>query len=1049
MRTVCLYFLMCLAAFAQMDTGSVNGTVTDSSGAQVPDAKVRLTSELTGTVRDTVTNAQGYYTFPLVPSGRYKVSVEREGFKTSERSGITLQVNQQVNVPVTLDIGQVTEQVSVSGTALLVETTSGAIRETVDHQRITELPLNGRNVLQLQSLLPGTVPTGSLDQGANTPGFAVNGGTGASNNYSLDGGQHQDAYFNGPLPFPNPDAIQEFSVQTSSYSAEFGRNRGASINAVTKSGSNQFHGGAFEFLRNDALDARPFFSKEAPAFKRNQFGAHLGGPIRRNQTFFFFAWQQTRERGTTNTSTATVPTALMRMGDLSQLSRTIRDPETNQPFPGNIIPANRLNQPAMQFLDRFVPLPNFGQSNYVIPLNRPLDGDEYVARVDHDFSTSDRLYVRYLFNKDHVFNPAGNFAGWGIDQTFRRQSAVINETHLFSPTLLNSLTLTFNRVKSDIIPVPDFAWSEFGANIPPASPGIHGWHSIGVSGYFTAANGTFWDLARNTYNVDETLSWTRGRHSVRLGAQISRYQVNQVNEFLSRGQFSFNGFATGDALADFMLGRVNSLRQVSTLSNNLRQTLWQFFAQDDIKVTSRFMLNLGVRWEPNLHFRELSGKLSAFRPGEQSTVFPNAPDGLLFKGDPQLPANVAEKRWLNFAPRVGFAYDVTGDGRTAIRGGYGIFYDTIRSINLNRFPLIQPFVLDISVFDVNFSNPYGTAAYFPFDAPRTPEERRAFHFITPAATTSFNEDFRTPYTQQWNLNVQQQLPWNIVTTAAYIGSKSSRLFGSHNINPAIFQPGATVGNTQSRRIFQDFGVIEDESTVGYSQYHSFQLTVNKRLSNGFTLLAAYTLSKNTGLVSPQGEGSLGTRDPFNWNLDRGVLGEDRTHVLSISSVWNLPSFGSTGVVRAIVGGWELSGILSAATGAPLTVRAGQDRSLTGQNLDTADLVGNPDLPGGRSRQDELGAWFSKAAFALPPVGTVGTSGINILRGPGSYSMDAGLFRNFRVTEAVNIQFRAQFYNALNHTRLNNPDTNFSSPNFGRILGAQTPRVGELGLKILF
>jgi len=545
MRLLICSLSACFLALAQVDTGNVSGTVTDSSGGGVGEAEVHLTSELTGTIRTTITNPQGYYTFPFVPSGRYGLNVERSGFKTFQRSGIGIQVNQQVNVPVTLEVGQVTEQINVSGAGLLVETTSGAIRETVDHQRITELPLNGRNVLQLQSLLPGSVPTGSLDQGANTPGFAFNGGTGASNNYSLDGGQYQDAYFNGPLPFPNPDAIQEFSVQTSSYSAEFGRNRGASINAVTKSGSNQFHGGAFEFLRNDLLDARPFFSREAPHFKRNQFGAHLGGPIRRNQTFFFFAWQGTKERGTTNTSTSTVPNAQMRGGDFSQTARVIRDPQTGQPFPGNIIPSDRLNQPALRFLDRFVPLPNFSQLNYVIPLNRPLDGNEYVTRVDHDFSSRDRFYARYLFNKDHVFNPAGNFAGWGIDQTFRRQSAVVNETHTFSPALLNSLTVTFNRVKSDIIPEPDFSWSDFGANIPPAAPGIVGWHNIAVNGYFTAVNGTFWDLARNSYNTDETLSWTRGGHSMRFGAQISRYQVNQVNEFLSRGSFSFNGFATG------------------------------------------------------------------------------------------------------------------------------------------------------------------------------------------------------------------------------------------------------------------------------------------------------------------------------------------------------------------------------------------------------------------------------------------------------------------------------------------------------------------------
>lgn len=1036
-------------AFAQLDTGSISGAVTDSAGAAVPGVKVVLKNELTGATREVTANREGYYTFPLVPSGHYTLRVEQPGFKSYQRTGIELQVNQRLNAPLTLELGAVSESVTVTGTPPLVDSSSGVLRETVDQTRITELPLNGRNVLQLQSLLPGAVATGSLDQGANTPGFAINGGIGSSNNYSLDGGQYQDAYFNAPLPFPNPDAIQEFTIQTNSYSAEFGRNRGASINAVTRSGTNQFHGGAFEFLRNDVFDARPFFARTAPDFKRNQFGAQLGGPIRKNQTFFFFAWQGTHERGTPNTSTITVPTARMRTGDLSELTRQIRDPLTGQPFPGNIIPAARLNQTAVQFLSRFIPLPNTGLLQFVAPRNRPLDGNQYVTRIDHELGQNDRLYGRYMFTDDESFNPGGDIEGWGSAQKFRRQSFVLNHTHTFTPSLLNVATLTFNRVKANVNPNPRFAWSELGSRTPPASPDIVGWHTVTVNGYFSANTATFWDLARNTFNYEDTLSWQRGRHAVKGGAQISRYHVNQLNEFLSRGNFTFNGFATGEPLADFLLGRVANMRQVSPLSNTLRQTLWHFFVSDDVKVSQRLTVNLGLRWEPNLHFIERDGKQSSFRAGQQSIVYPNAPTGLLFKGDPQLPPNVLKDDWANLAPRLSFAYDVTGSGKTAVRGGYGIFYDVIRSINLNRFPLIQPFVLDTTVFDVDFSDPYGAANFFPFTPPSTPEQKRAFQFITPAATTVFTEDFATPYSQQWNLNIQQQLPLDVVVTAAYVGSKSTRLFGSHNINPAIFGPGATVGNTQSRRLLPQFGVIEEESTVGYSQYHSFQLTVNKRLSGGLTVLGSYTVSKNTGLVAPQSEGSLGNRDPWNWNLDRGVLGEDRPQTLAISYVWYLPTGGLQGVAKAILGGWELSGIVTASSGAPLTVRAGVDRSLTGQNLDTADLIGDPRLSGERPRAEQLASWFNTAAFALPALGTVGTTGINTLRGPGFFLVDTGLHRNFQITERLNLQFRTQFYNALNHTVLGNPNTTFNNVNFGRILGTGNPRVGEFGLKLSF
>ena len=1036
---------------AQLDTGNITVAVKDASGLAMPGAKVVIRNEKTGiNVRTAATNEQGTYSFELIPSGNYSLRVEQQGFKAYEQSGIVLQVNGQLSIPVTLEVGEVSEQVSVTAMAPLVESSSGVLRETIDPVRVSELPLNGRNLLQLQSLIPGSVSAGSLDQGAGTPGYAINGGISAGNLYSLDGAEYQDGYFNAPLPFPNPDAMQEFTIQTNSYSAEFGRNRGASINAVTKSGTNEIHGGAFEFVRNNVFDSRPFFSQAVPVFKRNQFGAQLGGPIRKNKTFFFGAWQATHVRGTPTTSTAPVLTAKMRAGDFSELSKPIVDPLSGTPFPGNLIPASRLSAPALNFLNKYVPLPNLGEFNYVTPQPAPLDSNQYLVRIDHEFTQNDRLYGRYIFNDDNLFSPAGNLYNWGINQTFHRQGAVVGETHIFSPTLVNTVSFTFNRVYAYIVQTPDINWSNLGANIPPASPVTHSWQNLTISGYFSAITGTFWDLGRNSYIWDDSLSWNHGRHSVKLGGEISHYRVNQINEFYSRFGGTFNGFATTNAAADFMLGDMYSFREVSVLSNNLGQTLWQPFVSDDIKVTPRLTLSLGVRWEPDFHFTEASGKESAFRPGQQSTVYPNAPLGLLFKGDPQLPSNVIKPDFLNFAPRFSFAYDVFGDGKTALRGGYGIFYDDVASIHLNRFPLIQPFVLDITVFDVNLADPFNGASPFPFVPPTTPAQKKAFQFITPAATTSFNSDFRTPYSQQWNFNLQHQLPFDIVLTAAYVGSKSSRLFGSHNLNPAVYGPGATVANTQARRIYQQFGTIEDESTVGYSQYQSFQFTANKRFSRGFTLLAAYTFSKDIGLTSAQGEGSLGTRDPNDWNLDKGVLSTDRPQILALSSVWQIPSGYSNKVMKEALGGWELTGIFSAVSGAPLTVRAGVDQSLTGQGLDTADVIGDWRFHQSRPRQQESLKWFNTSAFKLPALGTFGTSGIDVLRGPAMSNIDLGLFRNFQIKERWKFQFRAEFFNALNHTVLGNPNTTLTSPSFGEILSTQTaPRVGELGLKLLF
>lgn len=1035
--------------FAQLDTGTITVDVRDVTGSAVPGATVVIRNENTGiNVRTGVTNEQGIFNAALIPSGSYGVHVEIRGFKSYQQSNMYLQVNQQLTVQAALQVGEVSEQVTVTGTAPMVEATSGVLRETIDRVRVSELPLNGRNVLQLQVLVPGSVSAGSLDQSAGTPGYAVNGGTAASNFYSLDGAEYQDAYFNAPLPFPNPDAIQEFTIQTSSYSAEFGRNRGASINAVTKSGTNEFHGGAYEFVRNDIFDARPFFSTSAPVFKRNQFGAQMGGPVRKNKTFFFGAWQGMHERGTPTTSTATVLTPAMRAGNFSHLTRPLIDPQTGTAFPGNIIPTSRFSKAAVSFLDKYVPLPNLG-NNYVTALPAPKDSNQYLIRIDQELGSNDRLYGRYILNDDYLFGPAGNLPGWGIDQNFHRQGIVLDETHIFSPTLVNSFLFAFNRAYSYIVQTPDFEWSSLGANIPNASPVTHSWQNLTVSGYFSAVTGTYWDLARKTYNVNDSLSWTRGRHSAKFGAQISRYSVNQVNEFFSRFGGTFNGFATGDAAADFLLGRMQQLRTVGVLSNNLNQTNWQFFATDEIKATPRLTLTLGARWQPDLHFTEEGGKQSSFRPGLKSTVFPNAPLGLLFKGDPQLPSNVIAPNWKNIAPRFGFAYDVFGNGRTAVRGGYGIFFDAIRSINLNRFPLIQPYVLDTTIFDVSLDDPWGGRSPYPFVPPVTDAEKQAYRFVTPAATTSFNEDFRTPYAQQWNFNIQQQLPFDTVVTTAYVGSKSSRLFGSHNINPAIYGPGATAGNTQARRIYQDFGTIEDESTVGYSQYHSFQLTINKRFSRGFTLLGSYTFSKDVGLTSSQGEGSLGTRDPNNWNLDKGLMPTDRTHILAISSVWMIPSPRVHQALDAVIGGWQLTGIYTASSGAPLTVRAGVDRSLNGQNLDTADAIGDWRIEGDRSRAEQAQRWFNTSAFALPALGTVGTAGINTIRGPSFSNLDLAMFKNFAITERFKFQLRAEFFNALNHTVLGNPNTAFTNANFGRILSTGTPRVGELGLKFSF
>lgn len=530
-----------------------------------------------------------------------------------------------------------------------------------------------------------------------------------------------------------------------------------------------------------------------------------------------------------------------------------------------------------------------------------------------------------------------------------------------------------------------------------------------------------------------------------------RHRTKQLNTFMTGGALSFTGIYTGDGAADYLLGRLFSFRQGSPLRNALRQNAFSIFLQDDWKVHPRLTLNLGVRWDPWMGFSDLEDVLAAFRPGQQSRIYPNALPGMVYPGDDGVPDTITGNNLANFAPRFGFAYTPTRSNRLAIRGGYGVYFDHIRSINLNRFPLVQPFVLDVTVNNVDILDPFNGNSPFPFTTPRTEEGRREMQFVRPTSFNSFNPNFRTPYSQQWNLNVQFEPIRDYTFTAAYVGSKSSRLFMSRNINPALPAPGASVANIQARRPFQDFIVLEEEATDGYSQYHSMQLSLNKRFSRGFTLLSSYTWAKDIGLTAAQSEGSQGPRHPLNYGLDKARMNTDVRHRFVNSFVWRLP--GQTAFraspLRFLLAGWETTGILTLQTGLPITVRSGVDNSFFGIGGDTADLVGDPRLDSGRPRGERIAQYFNPQAFVRNAPGTVGTAGLNILTGPGMVTFDLGVNKDFQIRESHALQFRSEFFNAFNRVNLGNPNSTQNSINFGRILGAGDPRVIQFALKYRF
>ncbi len=1041
--------------FAQ-GTATIFGKAVDAAGAALPGVRVTATNVATNTLREAVTDAEGAYTFTNLPVGTYQVAAELRDFKRYVEEGIRVQVDENRQVIVALEVGEVSDIVTVTSEAIQVDTLTGTLKEVVDAERIVNLPLNGRNALQLQRLIPGAAGVVGRGQGQNES-ISINGSRPNSNNYRLDGGDNHDPYFNTPSVFPNPDALQEFSIQTSSYSAAFGRNAGAVINAVTRSGTNDFHGSLFEFLRNEKLNARSFNAVSTPPFKRNQFGGTLGGPIKENKTFFFFAYQGWRERSAPGTLTAIVPTAEQRGGNLSSIRTPIIDPTTRLAFPGNIIPANRLHPASQQFLQAFVPLPNGANGLLSSNSGQQFDQDQLVTKIDHQISGSNTLSGRLLYNKDRQLEATGNLPNFFAATDYKNYNLTINDTQVFSPTLLNVVRFTYNkidRVQAPVVP-GNQTWSDFGANFTRAFPGeAPAAISTMVAGYFNAFSRYPLSHFRTNYQFSNDLNLTRGNHQFSFGGTYSRAHLDRSELFRGDPHLVFrnnvNVNFTGNALADLLLGRPSQIEQTAENVSNITTPEFALYAQDDWKATNRLALNLGLRWEPYFPFTDEGNRFAHFLPGQQSVVYPTAPRGLLFPGDQNVVGRSTIKtRWTNFAPRVGFAFDPFGTGKTSVRGGYGIFYAQIRQQADNQLASNQPFSLRLTINNppLGLNNPYSvTGNPFPFTTPEG-DAAQNYRFAGPITVITFDPDFRNGVSQQWNLNIQREFLGSYLATAAYVGSKGNHLFMEHQLNPAL--PG-TNPNLDARRIYgPTFGPITNYASAANSTYNSMQLSLNKRLTQNFTVLTSYTWSKFIDNASADGEQAS---NPFNFSADKAVSDLDVPHRFVASFVVNLPGFNNAnGFVRNILGGWQMNGIVVAQSGNPFSVVSGRDNSQTGINADRADLIGEARIGGNRTRQELMDGYFNTAAFAQNQIGTFGTSGRNILRGPSFSSVDFGLFKDFRgLAESHKVQFRTEVFNLFNQVNLANPDANLSSTNFGRITGTRSdPRVIQFALKYVF
>lgn len=1053
-------FLMIPAAaftlFAADPTGTIAGTVADPSGASVVGAKVTVVAPATGLSRSAVSAADGGYVFPLVPVGAYTVSVEAPGFRRFEQRGIAVKTDGSTTVPVTLQIGATSDTVTVESSAEMVETRSGALSAVVGQQKIVELPLNGRNAATLVLLTAGTADLngpnargrGDTQQGVTYPGaqsISSNGARADGVNYQLDGGSNIDHYTNVNNPFPNPDALEEFSVQTNNYSAEHGRASGAVVNIVTKSGTNQFHGSAFEFLRNGAMNARNFFAVIPDKLKRNQFGGSFGGPIVKDKLFFFGTYQGMQLRDLSSGNTAFVLTAAQQAGNFSSVSRQLVDPTTKQPFPGNIIPSSRIDPVTKQLLPL---IPTSAASDGFLVFTRPVNDHEnqFMGRVDY-LLEKHRLYGRYFYSKyPRASVPgAGDLVRGTGGREFFNQSVAFSDTYNISANILNSFNFSFTNNKGTAISGAPFSLNSLGVQIAgPNPPEIN----VQISGFFTLSSGAPGEFIRDNFHFADSVHWIKGKHEIAFGGDFLRMKVDLNNSYRQAGRFRFRGTSySGDARSDFLLGTVERFMQGGGEYAARRGNLGSLFVQDNIRVSRKLNVNIGMRWDPFLPYTDELGRTECFVSGKQSQRFPKAPTGYLFAGDPDCPAGGSKKAWLQLSPRIGFAYNVGGNSKTTLRGGFGIFYQPPFVEAYNNMVDSAPFSPQIITYGVPFANPYiNTRNPFPAEFAPTPPAKD-IGFDKPVVGVSYATDWKPAQVLSWNLTVEHQLRKDVLVRASYVASKGTHLGYNMDVNAPAYFPGAEKIDLSLRRPYKDFNLITQNVSGGNSIFNSLQLGVDKRFSKGFSIGGNYTWGRSLDTASFLTDlDGINIVNPFNVRAYRGLSDFSLAHRFVLNYLWQMPS--PKGALRHVLGGWESSGVWNWQHGFPINITSGEDTSLTAIGNDQADVVSTPSYTSG-SRGDKINKWFSTNSYKVAALGTFGNSGRNPLYGPSTFNIDFAVHKAIPITENLRLQYRAEFFNILNHPVLGNPGTTVTSGGFGRITSAGDPRVIQMALKLRF
>ena len=1034
-------------------TAEIRGTVQDQSGGIIPGATVTAVNELTGLERTTTSDSGGRFNLPRLPVGNYRVEVKVDGFRPFATAPFRLNVEDIRQVSAIMAIGALEEGVTVTGQAAVVETVGGTLSEIVDERRIQELPLNGRDPLQLQLLLPGVVTGPTSTAMWQQPGISVNGLRGISNNYMLDSGDNNDVLGGTAAIVPNPDALEEFTVQTSNFSAEYGRNMGAVINAVTKSGTNTLRGSAYDFIRNDSMDAKQFFAVEKGQLRRSQYGGTLGGPISRDRMFFFAAFEGLRLRQGESRSSLVVPTALERNGDFSQSAVKPRDPNTGQPFPNNQIPRDRIDPAIVKFMDIFLPLPNApaGRHIYNAPLTK--DGWQVMGRLDTQLTERQRLFGRLFYDKNELVNTNG-LPILHSEVAYATWNAAMNHTHILSPSLVHAFQFTYSETDLDRGPLPvgdRMNFQDLGVKVNLATAGTEDTlvplYRGGVTGHWSMNQDAWEPDDRPAVQFKSDTSYTRGGHVLKFGGEYRWSANNRTAGNCNDPCFDFNGQYTGAPLGDFLIGRASSLQQFSVRYNKGRAQAFAAYVQDDWQIRPKVTLSLGVRWEPFFAFYEVDQPQPAFRPGEKSTIFPNAPLGLLYAGDPRVPRGGHPTKWGQVAPRLAMAWSL--NQKTSLRTGYGIFHDTARFFHYPKtLVFTPPYSISRTTNDVQFSDPYRNAPNpYPYLPPASSAEYATYRYQLPVRVTSYPDDFSSGFSQQWNVNLQREVYGDLAVSVAYVGTKAQDLATSRSINPAVDAPGATLANRQARRMFPEFEDIMSFDPIGRSLYHGLQLSVNKRFSRGYSILANYTLSKARDNASNDDNFNGAAQDRLNPDDTWSLGNSDQRHRLVTSVLWELPS-PQAGVAKTVLGGWQFNGIMTLAAGTPFTVSSGRD-TMFSFSTSRANVSGDPNLPTNRSQAEQIEMYFDPTKFSIPADRTYGNSSRNFLIGPGSRNVDLSVFRTFALQRNFRLQFRVEAFNAFNFVNLGNPRANLGSGGAGRIDTAGDARVMQLGLRMTF